>query len=118
MIAPKIAAARLAGVSKLDPRGMASEADIPGMCQAGLCLEVADDSGAAVLVVRLDNAGGVAWVDAAGGGGGRDLCGAIDAALSDMPINAIAFQTKRPGLVRRAKRAGYYVAGYIMRRDL
>ena len=118
MLNPRTAAERLAGLAELDPRGLTTEADILPMCEAGLCVEVADDSGAAVVVVRLGNPAGIAWIDAAGGGGGRDLCQAIDDAVSELPINAVAFQTARPGLVRRAKRNGYRVTGYILRRDL
>lgn len=116
MLNPVEAARRLAGLAELDPRGMATEAAIPAMCQTGLSFEVSDSSGAAVVVVRMEN--GVAWIDAAGGGGGADLCPAIDAAVAGLPCNSVAFQTKRRGLVRRAEKLGYHVAGYIMRRDL
>ncbi len=86
------------------------------MCAAGDCFELSDESGAAVVVVTVRN--GIHWIDAAGGGGGRDLAGAIDATLAAAGARVIGFQTARPGLVRRAKRQGYRVAGYIMRRDL
>lgn len=109
------AAARLAGLARLDPRGLATEADTPGMCQAGECFEVSDASGAAVVVVRL--VGGAAWIDAAGGGGGLDLVHAIDDAMTAAGVRSVGFQTQRRGLVRRAIRRGYHVAGYIMRRD-
>lgn len=115
-ITPGEAAARLSGLHVADPRGMATDADTRAMCAAGVCFEVRDDSGAAVVVVH--ERGGVHWIDAAGGGGGRDLAGAIDQALIAAGARSIAFQTKRPGLVRRAQRQGYKVAGYIMRRYL
>lgn len=115
-IEPDEAARRLAGLAGMDPRGTSTEADILPMCQAGACVEVSDAQGAAVVVLQSVN--GVAWINIAGGGGGANLCPAIDAAAASIGAAAVAFQTKRPGLVRRAESLGYHVAGYIMRRDL
>lgn len=116
MLNPRHAAARLAGLAELDPRGMATEADTPGMCQAGLCVEVEQGDGSAVVVIRLEN--GVAWIDAAAGSGGVDLCSAINQAAEELPATSIAFQTRRPGLVKRAQSLGYEITGYILRRKL
>ena len=111
------AAQRLQGLEYLDPRGLATAADIAPMCQAAThCFRVADAVGDAVIVVHLQNR--VAWIEAAAGGGGDNLCRAIDAVVGALDADAIAFQTARPGLVRRAKQLGYSVAGHIMRRDL
>lgn len=115
-ITPSDAAARLAGLHVADPRGMATGDDTLAMCKAGTCFELSDGCGLAVVVVHERN--GVHWVDAAGGSGGRDLAGAIDHVLTAAGARSIAFQTKRLGLVRRAQRQGYKVAGYIMRRDV
>ena len=115
-LTPDAAAARLAGLAGLDPRGMATEADTLAMCQSGLCLEVSDPTGAAVIVVEVVN--GVAWINAAGGGGGQNLCPAINAAVAGLGATSVGFQTQRRGLVRRAERLGYHVAGYILRRKL
>lgn len=112
VIAPSAAAERLRGLANLDPRGIATEADIPAMCAGAVCLEVGEGDGSAVVVVR--ELAGVKWIEAAAGKGGHDLCALIDAATGPGPV---AFQTKRRGLKRRAEKLGYHVAGYIMRRD-
>jgi hypothetical protein len=62
-------------------------------------------------------------VTAAGGVPGYDLVGAIDAWLSLQAAGpggarALTCTTRRPGLVRRLKRAGYTVAGYVMRKEV
>jgi hypothetical protein len=115
-IHPSEAAEALAGLAGLDPRGMVTEADIPAMCEHGTCLRVTEGSSSAVVVVCERN--GVSWIEAAAGDGPDDLTRAIDDALIAAGARALAFQTARPGLVRRAKRLGYRVTGYIMRRDL
>ena len=46
------------------------------------------------------------------------MTAAIDETLINAGARVLAFQTKRPGLVRKAKKRGYHVAGYILRRDL
>lgn len=115
-IAPEAAAARLKGLARLDPRGMTTEADILPMCRAGLCLEVSDSTGVAVVVVELIN--GVAWVNAAGGGGGANLSHTLDDVVAGLGASSVAFQTSRPGLVRRAHRRGFQTVGYILRRTL
>lgn len=108
------AARRLAGCEQLDPRGLCTPGDIAAMCINGQCFELRDAVGAAVVVVTVCN--GVHWIDAAAGGGGDDLCRYIDAAVVALGATEIGFQTKRRGLVQRAERFGYSVAGYIMRR--
>lgn len=62
-------------------------------------------------------------VTAAGGLPGYDLVGAIDAWLTLQAAGpggarALTCTTRRPGLVRRLKRAGYSVAGYVMRKEV
>lgn len=115
-IAAAQAAAKLAGLAHLDPRGIATEADIHGMCDGAQCLRVLDDSGGdAVVIVRTIN--GVRWIEAAAGQGGQNLAHAIDDAMHAIGGGPVVFQTKRLGLVKRAEQRGYKVTGYIMRRD-
>lgn len=62
-------------------------------------------------------------VTAAGGLPGYDLVGAIDAwlqlqAAGPAGARVLTCTTRRPGLIRRLKRAGYSVAGYVMRKEV
>lgn len=117
-ISPKEAAQALSGLGHLDPSGRCTEGGLRAMCEASRCVQVTDGHGGlAVVVYELDE-GGTAWVCAAVGQGGRDLTAAIDDAMRSLGARAVAFQTKRRGLVRRAERLGYALTGYIMRRDL
>jgi hypothetical protein len=118
-IAPDLAARLLAGMASagFDPRGETTEADIPAMCQRALCIAVADDAGKsqAVCAVRVDQ--GVAWIDAARSFGRAPfdwsavLLGVIEASAKGCA--RVEFQTKRRGLVRKARRHGYTVRGCI-----
>ena len=110
------AARALAGMAHLDPRGIARDEDIPGMCEAGQCWHVSTPRGSAVIVTQR-TASGVLWVDAAAGVGEDDMTAAIDEVLRHTGARSVGFQTKRRGLVRRAERLGFRVAGFILRRD-
>lgn len=114
------AAADLAGLHVLDPRGVMRAADVPGMCDRGQCFELAGDGARAVYVVRV--LGDVAWIDAAHGSGpaGVDLVAAIDAAVCAQAsgLRRVALQTARPGMVRKLRRLGYAVNGWIMGKAL
>jgi hypothetical protein len=111
------AATALAGMAGLDPRGLVTDADIAGMCQTGMCMGLQSADGAVVMVLQVRD--GVIWVDAVRGAGRVDLTAAVDQALTALPgARAVAFQTARPGLVRKAQRLGYQVTGYVMRKDL
>jgi len=115
-VTPAEAAQALAGLSALDPRGLCREADLLPMCQAAAhCLSVEDKTGRALIVVNVVN--GVHWIEAAGGGGGDNLCPFIDAAMDNLGAVSVGFQTMRPGLVKRAHQLGYRTAGFILRRD-
>ena len=62
-------------------------------------------------------------VTAAGGLPGYDLVGVMDAWLQMQAAGpdgarSLTCTTKRPGLIRRLKRAGYHVAGYVMRKEV
>ena len=117
-LAPDLAAGLLAGCARLDPRGTTTERDIPAMTAGGQCYAATADGGQCVYVVKVSN--GVAWVDAIKGTGPQDwtflAADLIEAQAQG--LRAVAFQTARPGLVRRMERKGYRVTGWIMRKDL
>lgn len=114
-IPPEQAAQALQGLEALDPRGLMQAADLLAMCRNSRCLQLDTEGGNAVVVVTERN--GVVWVNAAAGSAPACLTSAITQALSESGARSIAFQTARPGLVRKAERLGYRVTGYIMRRD-
>lgn len=67
--------------------------------------------------------GRVLTVTAAGGLPGFDLVGAMDAwmtlqAAGPAGARALTCTTRRPGLVRKLQKAGYHVAGYVLRKDV
>lgn len=120
-IAPELAAVDLAGLHILDPRGVMRAADVAGMCQRGRCFSLQGEGARAVYVVRV--LGDVAWIDAAHGAapaGGVDLVDAIDAAITEQAtgLRRVALQTGRPGLVRKLRRLGYQVDGWILGKAL
>jgi hypothetical protein len=93
--------------------------DLEKIIQEGQCFKVmrgGEIIGAYVLKVQ----GNEVWVSAAIGRDKDDLTAAM---LSMIDFNAqqfgsIGFKTKRRGLVRKAQRHGYEIAGYIMRKKL
>ncbi len=116
-ISPEAAAKALAGLSVRDARGLMTEADILPTCHYGRCLEVAGEGGSAVVVLHEGN--GVLWVEAVkAGGASAGLSEEIDTLLCGSGAKAIAFMTERRGLVRRAERRGYRIAGYVMKKEL
>lgn len=115
-IAPADAAHALAGLSAADPRGLLDEGDIADMCQRGECVRLVDGHGrVGVFLLRMHPSRGAVWIEAAGGGGGDDMCAAMHGMLVRAGARSIAFQTARPGLVRRTRRLGYEQTGVIMR---
>jgi hypothetical protein len=117
-LAPDLAAGLLAGCSHLDPRGTTTERDIEAMTRGGQCYAATAPQGQCVYVVKIAN--GVAWVDAIKGTGPVDWTFAASKIIEAQAkgLRAVAFQTARPGLVRRMKREGYRVTGWVMRKDL
>lgn len=115
-IAPAAAARALAGMHRLDPRGVMDEADVQDLAERGQCFELGGAADA-VYVVNVRN--GVAWIDALKGTG-PDLVAVVTELLEHQAegCQALAFQTARPGLVRQAARHGWKVAGWIMRKEL
>lgn len=120
-LAPELAAQRLAGMSALDPSGLSSEAGLLAKLRDKACLLATTEDGAsqAVYVLRLQN--GTAWVDFARGFGPLDwvaVLGPVIEAQTSGEARRVAFQTERPGLVRKAKRQGYRVRGWILEKDM
>lgn len=117
-IAPASASLALAGCEDLDPRGLTSTADLEAMAQRGQCFEISGDQVSAVYVLSVRN--GVCWVDALKGCGSVDLVELVDGVLMAQAagLDAIALQTKRPGLVKKLQRHGYRVTGWVMRKEL
>lgn len=112
------AAQLLAGASALDPAGLVSEDAIAAMCARGACVAATAEGSQAVYVVHVAN--GVAWIDAARGFGAADwtalLLPIIEAQTKG--VRRVAFQTARPGLVKRAQAHGYSVRGWILAKDM
>lgn len=84
---------------------------------AGECFELETPSGKSAFVLRRQ--GPVLWVDGAGrieGAGqidlGLELAKQIAARCG---CTEVAFETTRPGLVKRGIQHGFEVAGYIMK---
>lgn len=109
----------LQGVDKLDPSGMSTQQSLASTAREGLCFAATSDTGAqAVYVVRIEN--GVAWVDACQGSGATDWVSKLLPIIETQAhgMRAVGFQTARTGLVRKAKKQGYSVAGWIMKKEL
>lgn len=111
------AARRLAGMERLDPRGLCGPGDIEAMCEQGQCFAVAGMVDA-VYVLNVRN--GVVWVDAIKGSGTIDVTTTLDAIVSEQAkgLNAIACQTPLRGMVRKLERRGFRVTGWILRKEL
>ena len=115
---PDLAAALLVGCERLDPTGMSTAQDLRAMTEAGQCYAATTDGAQAVYVVKVCN--GVAWVDACKGAGAVDWSSALLPVIEAQAkgLFSVGFQTARPGLVRKAKKQGYEVAGWILRKKL
>lgn len=81
-----------------------------------------DDDGELVFTVRAQN--GVFWIDGAIGqaGQGGDMTaqglGFLEAMAKAAQCASIGFATARAGLVKKAERQGYRVAGWILKKQL
>lgn len=113
-----MAAQLLAGSEHLDPSGRTARRDLGALAASGDCFAATADKSQAVYIVRVDN--GVAWIAAAKGAGDTDwtatLLPIIEAQAKGCA--SVAFQTRRRGLVRRAEKQGYKVAGWILKKEL
>ena len=115
---PQLCAALLAGTAKRDPSGRTSERDLSALAQHGQCFAATATGAQAVYVLKVEN--GVAWISAVKGVGpvpwSELLLPVIESQAQGCA--AVAFQTARPGLVRMAKRQGYTVTGWILKKAL
>jgi hypothetical protein len=87
----------------------------------GQCFQLRTGTGVGVFVLRRE--GAVLWIDGAGArvrseGLTQDGLALIENIARLCGCTSVAFETVRPGLVRKAEGQGYNVAGYIMRKDL
>lgn len=109
------AAPRLARVT--DPTGH----DTPATLAAGgHAFELTTAGGRGVFV--LSRNGEQLWIDAAQGEASDDLTAqglaVIEQTAKQAGCAEVGFSTARPGLVRKAQRAGYTVAGFILRKKV
>lgn len=115
---PQLAAALLAGLHRADPAGTSTPADVERIAREGMSFAATADNAQAVYTIHVKN--GVAWIDACKGNGPvpwSDVLFAVIEAQSK-GCAAVGFQTARPGLVRQAKRHGYEVTGWILKKAL
>jgi hypothetical protein len=117
---PFTAAKLLAGMDRFDPTGAATPHDVEHDAARGLAFAAthAESGSQAVYVLQVHNGqcrilwckgeGAVDWT--------RTLLPAIELQASE--LQSVAFQTARPGLVRQARKQGYRVTGWILRKDL
>jgi hypothetical protein len=84
----------------------------------GECFELEAEDGGGVFVVRRK--GDVLWIDGAAATRPGNVTETGLALFMEIArqcgANEIAFETARPGLVRKSKKAGYRVAGFIMKK--
>ena len=115
---PEFAAALLAGSEHLDPSGITTSKDIAGMAERGLCFAATAPAAQAVYIIEVKN--GIAWVNAAQGFGPADWAGVLLPIIEAQAkgCHAVAFQTARPGLLRRAEKQGYTVTGWILKKAI
>lgn len=104
-----LAAQAFAAADVTDPEGVATP---ESMALAGKCFRLDTPHGHLVLSVGHEQ--GVLWCYAAAGQGTRMYLDA-DAVLCRLArlsgFSLVGFQTRRPGLVRRARSLGYIVTG-------
>lgn len=98
-----------------DPRGTSTP---ESLAAAGQAFELSADGGSGVFVVRKD--GHQLWIQAAAGAAADNLTDMGMELFDEMARQAecteVAFQTARPGLVKKANQRGYVVAGWIMKK--
>ncbi|MEZ2296478.1 hypothetical protein [Variovorax sp. RCC_210] len=89
-----------------------------GIAAHGQCFELRTPAGVGVFVARVK--GEVLWIDGAGSRSGAGLTEVGLALFDEMAKRCgcthVAFETRRVGLVKKSKSAGYRVAGFIMKK--
>ena len=117
-IPASLAASLLAGLERLDPRGTTAPNDLHDLTASGQCFAATAGTGQAVYVVKVSN--GVAWVSACKGAGPVKWQDVLLPVIERQAAGckAVAFQTKRRGLVKAAKAQGYEITGWILKKNL
>lgn len=117
-VSPDLAAAILSGMESLDASGRTGPKDLERIAATGQCFAATAQDSQAVYILHVQN--GVAWVSACKGAGPLDwticLLPIIEAQAKGCA--AVGFQTSRAGLVRKAKKQGYNVTGWILTKTL
>lgn len=110
-VEPAAAAQAYAAHVHLDPEGIATP---DSLAASGPSFAVQTDSGQTVFT--LGAIGGDCWIHAAAGSG-YGMTAPTFAVIEQIAARAgcvsVSFQTMRRGLVRRARRLGYQIAGQI-----
>lgn len=114
-LSPAQAQAAFTATPVPDPRGTSTPASLAG---AGQAFELTAAGGSGVFVVRKN--GAQLWIQAAAGHAADDLTQLGLELIEEMARHAecteVAFQTERPGLVKKANQRGYEVAGWILKK--
>lgn len=102
---------------KTDSSGKYTLDEVAGQ---GQCFKVTDATGAIVAAYILRDEWPECFVLAAAGRAGVDLTAVLNLCMDEnaQRFATIAFQTERRGLVKKAQRHGYEIAGYIMRKKM
>jgi hypothetical protein len=93
--------------------------DLDRIQAEGQSFKIIDQDGKVIGGYVLEAAGSEVWVSAAAGKGcdvTAIMAGLIECQAGQ--FDSIGFRTKRRGLVKKAQRHGYEIAGYIMRKTL
>lgn len=117
----------LTPLSEADAAQVFSVTQVPDPCgtstpetlaAAGQAFELSAEGGSGVFVVRKD--GTQLWIQAAAGAAADDLTSIGLEVIEEIARRAecveVAFQTMRPGLVKKANQRGYQVAGWILKK--
>lgn len=120
-LTPEAAAHALIGLEKHDPRGISTQQDLQRWASEGQCFAVGTSQAQAVYIVN-EQAGQI-WVQAAKAEGTKapnfvHVLTEVIKAQAQGRCHSIGFQTARPGLVRKARREGFEVVGWIMKKGI
>lgn len=118
-IAASEAAHALAGLAGMDPLGIMEQPDIEHMAAGGQCFLIEAGQARAVYVLKVT--GDIVNVEAAAGqGNGVDMVKALDGVICAQAqgLREVTCHTARPGLLRKLKRHGWELRGYIIGKRL
>lgn len=118
-LAPSQAFAKLQDVAERDPRGITTAADMAWFTERSECFAIRGKGSEIVYMLKIEN--GQAWVQAAQASGPFSFEHVLSEVIERQAAgvcNSVAFQTSRPGLKRKAERAGYEVTGWILKKVL